>query len=104
MILICQWGALPRLTRGLAAAGRMALSCYLFDSIACTTLFHGHGFDLFGTLHRPLLYAIVVVIWTAQLLICPLWLDRFRFGPAEWAWRSLTWGKLQPIGARSASI
>ena len=37
----------------------MALSCYLFDSIVCTTLFYGYGFDLFGTLHRPLLYAIV---------------------------------------------
>ena len=75
----------------------MALSCYLFDSIFCTTLFYGYGLDFYGSLHRPLLYAIVVAIWTAQLLICPLWLERFRFGPAEWLWRSLTYWKLQSM-------
>ncbi|WP_435007844.1 DUF418 domain-containing protein [Tundrisphaera lichenicola] len=102
VMLICQAGALPWLTRRLAAAGRMALSCYLFDSIACTTLFYGYGFDLFGTLHRPLLYAVVLIIWTAQLLVCPLWLEWFRFGPAEWLWRSLTYWKPQPMRIRVA--
>ena len=102
VMLICQAGALPWLTRRLAAAGRMALSCYLFDSIACSTLFYGYGFDFFGSLHRPLLYAIVLTIWTAQLLICPLWLERFRFGPAEWLWRSLTYWKLQPMTPKPA--
>ena len=102
IMLICQSGALPWLTRRLAAAGRMALSCYLFDSIVCSTLFYGYGFDLYATLHRPLLYAIVLTIWTAQLLICPIWLDRFRFGPAEWLWRSLTYWKPQPMTPRPA--
>ena len=102
MMLICQSNAMPWLTRRLGAAGRMALSCYLFDSIVCSTLFYGYGFDLYATLHRPLLYAIVVTIWTAQLLICPLWLARFRFGPAEWLWRSLTYGKLQSMNVRTA--
>ena len=101
VMLVCQSGALPGLTRRLGAAGRMALSCYLFDSIACTTLFYGYGFDLFATLHRPLLYAVVLTIWTAQLLVCPLWLDRFRFGPAEWAWRSLTYWKPQAMRPRA---
>jgi len=102
VMLICQSGALPWLTRRLGAAGRMALSCYLFDSIVGTALFYGHGFDLFGTLHRPMLYAIVLTIWAAQLLVCPLWLERFRFGPAEWLWRSLTYWKPQPMRARAA--
>jgi uncharacterized protein len=102
VMLICRSGALPWLTRRLGAAGRMALSCYLFDSIACTTLFYGYGFDLFAALHRPLLYAIVLTIWTAQLLVCPLWLERFRFGPAEWLWRSLTYGKPQPMRPKAA--
>ncbi len=102
VMLILQAGAIPWLTRRLGAAGRMALSNYLFDSLFCTTLFYGYGFDLFGTLHRPLLYAIVATIWTAQLLVCPLWLEHFRYGPAEWLWRSLTYWKLQPIRARVA--
>jgi uncharacterized protein len=102
VMLICQTNALPWLTRRLGAAGRMALSCYLFDSIFCSTLFYGYGLDFFGSLHRPLLYAIVITIWTAQLLICPLWLEKFRFGPAEWLWRSLTYWKLQPMKPKAA--
>ncbi len=102
VMLICQSNAIPWLTRRLGAAGRMALSCYLFDSIFCTTLFYGYGFDLTATLYRPMLYAIVLVIWTAQLLVCPLWLEKFRFGPAEWLWRSLTYWKLQPMKPRAA--
>jgi uncharacterized protein len=102
VMLICRNGALPWLTRRLAAAGRMALSCYLFDSIFCSTLFYGYGFDFYGSIHRPLLYAIVLTIWTAQLLVCPLWLELFRFGPAEWLWRSLTYWKLQPMRLKTA--
>jgi uncharacterized protein len=102
VMLICRNNALPWLTRRLAAAGRMALSCYLFDSIFCSTFFYGYGFDFYGALHRPLLYAIVLTIWTAQLLVCPLWLEKFRFGPAEWLWRSLTYWKLQPMRLRTA--
>ncbi len=104
VMLICQSGALTWLTRRLAAAGRMALSNYLFDSIVCTTLFYGYGFDLFGAIHRPLLYVIVLTIWSLQLLVSPIWLEFFRFGPAEWLWRSLTYGKLQPIRVRSSAV
>ena len=100
VMLLCQSNALPWLTRRLGAAGRMALSCYLFDSIVCSTLFYGYGFDFYASLHRPLLYAVVITIWTAQLLVCPLWLARFRFGLAEWIWRSLTYWKLQPMTPR----
>ncbi len=97
VMLICKSGALTWLTRRLAAAGRMALTNYLTHSIVCTTLFYGYGFDLFGTIHRPLLYLIVITIWISQLLISPIWLSVFRFGPAEWLWRSLTYWKPQPI-------
>jgi uncharacterized protein len=102
VMLICRNGALPWLTHRLGAAGRMALSCYLFDSIVCTTLFYGYGFNLFGTLHRPMLYLIVLSIWAAQLLVCPIWLSRFRFGPAEWLWRSLTYWKFQSMTPKVA--
>ena len=100
VMLIYQAGALTWLTSRLAAAGRMALSNYLFDSIICTTLFYGYGFDLFGTIHRPLLYAIVIMLWAIQLVMSAIWLSFFRFGPAEWIWRSLTYWKPQPIWAK----
>jgi uncharacterized protein len=97
LMLIYQAGALTWLTSRLAAVGRMALTNYLTHSIVCTTLFYGYGFGLFGTIRPVGLVAIVLAIWVAQLLISPLWLSRFRFGPAEWLWRTLTYWKLQPI-------
>jgi uncharacterized protein len=97
LMLIVQSGALAWLTRRLAAVGRMALSNYLTHSIVCTTLFYGYGIGLFGDVNRTGLAAIVLVIWVSQLLISPIWLKHFRFGPAEWVWRSLTYWKPQPM-------
>jgi uncharacterized protein len=97
IMLIVQSGAIYWLTRRLAAVGRMALSNYLTHSIVCTTLFYGYGFGLFGTINRTGLAAIVLIIWVSQLLLSPIWLQHFRFGPAEWLWRSLTYGGPQPM-------
>jgi uncharacterized protein len=97
LMLIVQSGAIGWLTTRLAAVGRMALSNYLFDSIVCTALFYGYGFGLFGQINRTGLAAIVLTIWTIQLLVSPIWLKYFRFGPAEWLWRSLTYWRLQPM-------
>jgi uncharacterized protein len=100
VMLIVQSGALYWLTRRLAAVGRMALSNYLTHSIVCTTLFYGYGFGLFGRINRTGLAGIVLTIWAAQLLISPIWLKYFRYGPAEWLWRSLTYGHPQPMWAQ----
>ncbi len=97
IMLIVQSGALSWLTTRLAAVGRMALSNYLTHSIVCTTLFYGYGFGLFGHVNRTGLAAIVITIWVCQLVISPIWLKYFRYGPAEWLWRSLTYGKPQPM-------
>jgi uncharacterized protein len=97
IMLIVQSGALGWLTRRLAAVGRMALSNYLTHSIVCTTLFYGYGFNLFGTINRTGLAAIVLTIWNFQLVVSPIWLRYFRFGPAEWLWRSLTYWRPQPM-------
>ena len=103
VMLICQAGAIPWLTSRLAAAGRMALSNYLMCSIVCTTLFYGYGFDLFGTIHRPMLYVMVLMLWFAMLMLSPIWLSVFRFGPAKWIWRSLTYWKPQPVWAKAVA-
>jgi uncharacterized protein len=100
VMLVFKCGALPWLTRRLAAAGRMALTNYLMQSVICTTLFYGWGFGLFAMLDRTALAGIVVAIWTFQLLISPVWLRYFRFGPAEWLWRSLTYWRFQPMRGR----
>ncbi len=104
LMLIYKAGLLTWLTDRLAAVGRMALSNYLTHSIVCTTLFYGYGLGYFGQVNRTGLAGIVLVIWIAQLLISPIWLARFRFGPAEWLWRSLTYWRLQPILRRDEPV
>ena len=81
----------------MAYAGRMAFSNYILTSLICTTIFEGYGFGLFGKLQRYQLYGIVVLVWAVILIISPIWLRHFRFGPLEWAWRSLTYWKKQPF-------
>ncbi|MDX2037555.1 MAG: DUF418 domain-containing protein [Isosphaeraceae bacterium] len=101
VMMICKGGLLSGLTRRLAAAGRMALSNYLFDSIFCTLLFYGYGAGLFGTWSRLQLYGLTIAIWIFQLWFSPIWLSRFRYGPAEWVWRSLTYWRFQPMLVRA---
>jgi len=97
MMLICQAGKLPGLTRRLAAVGRMAFTNYLMQTVICTTLFYGHGFGLFGKVNRTGQILIVILIFALQMWLSPLWLKHFRFGPMEWLWRSLTYRKMQPM-------
>jgi uncharacterized protein len=97
VMLVCKAGLLPWLTARLAAVGRMALTTYLTQTVLCTTLFEGWGFGLFGELVRFQLLAVVAGVWLSQLAVSPLWLRHFRFGPMEWLWRSLTYGRLYPF-------
>ncbi|MEG8041463.1 DUF418 domain-containing protein [Sphingomonas faeni] len=85
------------LTTRVAAAGRMAFSNYLGTTILCTTLFYGYGFGLYGALSRAQLYLVVVPICLLMLLWSKPWLDRFRYGPLEWLWRSLSRFAWQPM-------
>jgi uncharacterized protein len=100
VMLACQAVALAPLTRLLAAVGRIAFSNYILQTLICTTIFYGHGLGLFGRVDRVGQIAIVTAIWAAELVISPFWLARFRFGPLEWLWRSLTYRRIQPFGKR----
>jgi uncharacterized protein len=101
VMLIFKSGALQWLTSRLAAAGRMALTNYLMQSVICTTLFYGYGFCLFGTMDRLQLAGVVLAIWVWQLATSIIWLRYFRYGPAEWVWRSLTYLRAQQMLIRS---
>jgi uncharacterized protein len=95
LLLFVRSGALARLRRAFAAVGQMAVTNYLTHSVVCGIFFTGLGF--YGELERYQLYYVVFAIWAAQLVISPLWLARFRFGPVEWLWRSLTYMERQPM-------
>jgi len=81
----------------LAAVGRMAFSNYILHTLICTTIFYGYGLGQFGKVARTTQIKIVMMIWILQLVISPIWLKKFQYGPLEWLWRSLTYGKRQPF-------
>jgi uncharacterized protein len=59
-------------------------------------LFSGYGLHLPDI--RPLLVPLATaLLFGAEVVLSMAWLLSFRFGPAEWAWRSLTYGRAQPI-------
>lgn len=94
LILTVQAGAARWLIERFAAAGRMAFSNYLVTSLIMTTIFYGYGFGLFGLLSRAQLYVLVVAQWILILGWSKPWLRHFRYGPFEYAWRSLSRGNL----------
>jgi uncharacterized protein len=81
----------------LGPAGRMALTNYLIQSLFWTWMFYGYGFGLYGEVPRWLMPILAIAFFAAQVQASHWWLARFRFGPAEWLWRSLTYLQLQPM-------
>jgi len=81
----------------LASVGRLALSVYLTQTLIFTTLFYGYGFGQAFRLGPVVVTAWAVTIFGVQVVACRWWSRRFRFGPVEWMWRSLTYLTWQPL-------
>ena len=88
-------GVFIKFQNRLRATGRMAFTNYIGMSVICTLIFNGHGLGLFGTLDRLEQFLIVISIWILILIISPLVLKNYRFGPLEWFWRTLTYFSLK---------
>jgi uncharacterized protein len=97
IMLWCKHAVLARLAGALGAVGQMAFTNYLLHTLICTTIFYGYGFGLFGSVERVGQIGIVIAVWTFQLIMSPIWLHFFRFGPAEWLWRTMTYLRWQPM-------
>jgi uncharacterized protein len=87
----------------LAPIGRMALSNYLSHTLIATFIFYGWGLGYFGKMGSAWGLVLSLAIYAAQIPFCAWWLKTYQFGPAEWLWRSLTYGKLQPMKIRPAA-
>ncbi|MEA3050275.1 MAG: uncharacterized protein QOG84_2111 [Sphingomonadales bacterium] len=81
----------------LAAVGRAAFTNYLGTSLVASGLFFGFGLGLYGRLDRLETWLVAPLVWVLMLLWSKPWLDRFRYGPFEWLWRSLARGRPQPM-------
>jgi uncharacterized protein len=97
LILLYQAGTARRLFQRLEAVGQVAFTNYIMHSVICTLFFFGYGLNFYGELAYYQLYYLVAAIWILQLILSPIWLGLFRFGPLEWMWRSLTYWRLQPM-------
>lgn len=97
MIVLAQRERWQRRLAPLAAVGRTALSNYLLQSLVFSAIFEHYGLGLAGRVGPSLDLPLTTVIYGLQLLLSVWWLRRFRFGPAEWLWRTLTYGSFQPM-------
>lgn len=77
--------------------GQMAFTNYLMQSLLVGLFFYGVGLGYFGKLERHEIYYVVGATWLLEIVWSHIWLRYFRFGPLEWAWRSLTYWKKQPM-------
>ena len=96
LLLMHKWPAVLQRLRGVGNAGRMALTNYLFQIAVLDLLFSGYAVGL-GKI-RPIAGPLMALaLFAAQACFSTIWLTYFRFGPAEWVWRSLTYGRRQPM-------
>ncbi|WP_312737359.1 DUF418 domain-containing protein [Stenotrophomonas sp.] len=86
----------------LAPAGRMALTHYLAQSLACTWLFNHYGLGGFDLMPRAWQVVFALLLFALQVGISHWWLRRFRFGPMEWLWRAMTYRQWPPMRREAA--
>ena len=85
-----------------APFGRMALTNYLSQTVICIAIFYAGG--VIGRVGPAAALVISLLVFAVQMAWSPWWLARFHFGPAEWLWRSLTYGRLQPMRIRAPAV
>ena len=91
------WRFASGVLRILAAPGRMALTNYLSQTLISVAVFYGIGLGQAGLWSVQKLLGFVCLVFLAQVIFSHLWLRAFRYGPAEWLWRGLTYGKLPAL-------
>ena len=97
IVLLAQRPAWRAAMSPLASVGRMPLTNYLMQSVIASTLFYGYAFGLYYRIGPAVGVLIAFAIYAVQVAYSAWWMARFRFGPMEWLWRSLTYGKAPAI-------
>ena len=97
ILLMIRAGVFKWLMFRLSAVGQMAFTNYIMHTVICTLFFFGYGLNYFAELQYYQLFYLVAAIWILQLILSPIWLKYFLFGPLEWLWRTLTYRRVQPM-------
>ncbi len=91
IILLFHYKKASRLLTYMANMGKMSVSNYLAQSIITTTIFYAYGFGLFGKIGYFFGILLTIGIYTIQLFVSTYWLQKYRMGPIEYAWRMGTY-------------
>ena len=97
IVWLMEFTPAPIILRVFAPLGRMAFSNYIAESLLFGALFYGFGFGLYGRIGPAATLAIGTAIYALQMAASAWWLRHYRFGPLEWLWRTLMYGKRQPM-------
>jgi uncharacterized protein len=97
ILLSLQTDRCRRILTPVAAAGRMALTNYLTQTLILITLFYGFGFGLFYQVSLTQGVLITIALYLIQVCWSNLWFKKFKYGPLEWLWRGLTYKKFEPL-------
>jgi uncharacterized protein len=103
-IFLVDGGLVSRLLRPLRWPGRMGLTNYVAHFAIVITIYYGFGFGLMNRISIYQAWGLAVVIFAAIWIWSYLWLSRFPYGPLEWLWRILTYGKLRRGAASVTEI
>ena len=95
VMLICKSACCVNFKKLMSSVGRMAFTNYILMSVLAMFIFYGNGFGLFGRVERAEQILFVIGIWLIILILSPVWLRNFNYGPLEWFWRVLTYWKKQ---------
>jgi uncharacterized membrane protein YeiB len=97
LMLVYRAGLLRGLFERLRAVGQMAFTNYVIHTVICSLVFFGYGLNRFAEWEYYQLCWLVAGISVLQLIVSPLWLRAFQFGPLEWLWRTLAYGVRPPF-------
>ncbi|MEE8606482.1 MAG: DUF418 domain-containing protein [Nitrospiraceae bacterium] len=101
IVLLVQRETWKRRLAPLGAVGRMPLTNYLLHTLIHVGIFYGSvGLGLYAKISPAATVGVTLLMYASMILLSAWWMKRFRFGPAEWLWRTLTYGKLQPMRVR----
>ena len=101
--LIFQWTVARRVLAPFAAVGRMSLTNYVTQSVVGLALFYGCGLGLWGSFGITIAVGYLFAFFAVQAMLSAWWLHHFNYGPLEWVWRCLTYGRWLPLRRSIAS-
>jgi uncharacterized protein len=95
--IVCARRGGSAIVRAFAAVGRTALTNYVGQSVLAGALLYGHGLGFYGELSAAQCMGIALLIFAIQVVLSVAWLRLFQFGPLEWMWRTLSYGRIQAV-------